>query len=58
MDILFQTIADLLDSLIPSGASLSTELATFNELLAYLLTIGGFWVFFIRPILKIFRLVK
>lgn len=53
-----QNIIDLLNSLIPSGSTLGTELATLNEILAYLITIGILWAFLLRPILKVFRLVK
>lgn len=58
MDIFFETINDLLNSLIPAGSNLATEFASFNELLSYFLTISIMWLFFIRPILKMFRLVK
>lgn len=58
MDILFQTIADLLNSLIPSGSSLSLELTSLNEFLAYALTLSIIYGFFIKPILKILRLNK
>lgn len=58
MDILFTTIKDLLDSIIPSGSLLTGELATLNELIAYILSIGIVWVFLLRPVLKLFRLVK
>lgn len=58
MDILFQTISDLLDSLLPSGAILETELTTLNEFLAYVITIGIIWAFLLKPLLKILRLSK
>jgi len=53
-----ETINDLLNSLIPSGSDLALELATLNELLAYFITIMVIWGFLIRPVLKIFKLVK
>lgn len=58
MDILMETLIELLNSLIPAGSTLGTELATLNEILAYLITIGILWSFLLRPILKLFRLVK
>ena len=58
MDILFQTIIDLLDSLVPTGATISGELATLNEFLAYIITVGIIWVFLLRPLLKLLRLNK
>jgi len=58
MDILFTTIEDLLNSLIPSGSQLLTEFQSLNEILSYVLTIGVFWVIFLRPILKVFKLVR
>lgn len=58
MDILFQTIVDLLDSLIPTGSTLVGELSTLNEILAYIISIGVIWVFLLRPLLKILRLWK
>jgi len=58
MDIFMETINDLLNSLIPSGSDLALELATLNELLAYFITIMVIWGFLIRPVLKIFKLVK
>jgi len=58
MDILMENLIELLNSLIPTGSTLGTELATLNEILAYLITIGILWSFLIRPILKLFRLVK
>jgi hypothetical protein len=58
MDLLFQTIVDLLNDLIPSGSSLSTELSTLNEFLSYFITIGVIWVFLLKPLLKLLRLNK
>jgi hypothetical protein len=58
MDILFETITDLLNSLIPTGSILELELATLNEFLAYVISIGIFWVFLLKPLLKILRLTK
>jgi hypothetical protein len=58
MDIFFQTINDFLNSLIPSGSTLLTEFSSFNELLSYMITVGMMWLFFLRPILKMFKLVK
>lgn len=58
MDILFQTITDLLNSLIPSGSALATEFATFNEFLAYVITLSIIWTFLLKPLLKLLRLSK
>jgi hypothetical protein len=58
MDILFETITDLLNSLIPSGSILELELTTLNEFLAYVISIGIFWAFLLKPLLKILRLTK
>lgn len=58
MSILFETLLDLLNSLLPAGGDLLTEFQSLNEVLSYVLTIGVFWVIFLRPILKIFKLVK
>jgi hypothetical protein len=53
-----ETITDLLNSLIPSTSGLTLELATLNELLAYFITVLVIWGFLIRPVLKMFKLVK
>jgi len=58
MDILFETIQSLLDSLIPAGATLANDFATLNELIAYLLVLGIFYRFFLLPLLKLLRLAK
>lgn len=58
MDILFETITDLLNSLVPAGSTLATEFATLNELIAYLLTLGIIYRFFLYPLMKLLRLVK
>jgi hypothetical protein len=58
MDVLFQTITDLLNSMIPTGSTLELELTTLNEFLAYIIAIGIIWSFLLRPLLKILRLVK
>lgn len=58
MSIFMETITDLLNSLIPSTSGLTLELATLNELLAYFITVLVMWGFLIRPVLKMFKLVK
>jgi len=58
MDILFETIQSLLDSLIPIGSTLATEFATLNELISYLLVLGIIYRFFLYPLMKLLRLVK
>jgi hypothetical protein len=58
MEILFETIESLLDSLIPVGADLFTDFATLNELIAYLLVLGIIYRFFLYPLMKLLRLVK
>jgi len=58
MSIFMETITDLLNSLIPSTSGLTLELATLNELLAYFITVLVIWSFLIRPVLKMFKLVK
>jgi hypothetical protein len=58
MEILFETIENLLNSLIPAGADLFTEFATLNELIAYLLALGIIYRFFLYPLLKLLRLAK
>jgi hypothetical protein len=58
MSIFMETINDLLNSLIPSGSNLALELASLNEILAYFITVLVIWGFLIRPVLKMFKLVK
>jgi hypothetical protein len=58
MEVLFETIVELLDSMIPTGAELVGELTTLNEFLAYIISIGIIWAFLLRPLLKILRLIK
>jgi NADH:ubiquinone oxidoreductase subunit 6 (subunit J) len=58
MEILFETIESLLDSLIPVGADLFTDFATLNELISYLLVLGIIYRFFLYPLMKLLRLVK
>jgi hypothetical protein len=58
MDVAFEAILDLLNSLIPEGAAIYAEVATLNEILAYVLVLGIIWSFFLRPLLKLLRLSK
>jgi hypothetical protein len=58
MEILFETIEDLLNSLIPVGADLANDFGTLNELIAYLLVLGIIYRFFLYPLMKLLRLVK
>jgi hypothetical protein len=58
MSIFMETITELLNSLIPSTSALTLELASLNELLAYFITVLVIWGFLIRPVLKMFKLVK
>jgi hypothetical protein len=58
MEILFETIESLLDSLIPVGADLANDFGTVNELIAYLLVLGIIYRFFLYPLMKLLRLVK
>lgn len=58
MSIFMETITELLNSLIPSTSTLTLELASLNELLAYFITVLVIWGFLIRPVLKMFKLVK
>ena len=58
MSIFMETITELLNSLIPSTSLLTLELASLNELLAYFITVLVMWGFLIRPVLKMFKLVK
>jgi hypothetical protein len=58
MSIFMETINDLLNSLIPSGSNLALELASLNEILAYFITVLVIWGFLVRPVLKMFKLVK
>ena len=58
MEILFETIENLLNSLIPVGADLANDFGTVNELIAYLLVLGIIYRFFLYPLMKLLRLVK
>jgi hypothetical protein len=58
MEILFETIESLLDSLIPVGADLANDFGTVNELISYLLVLGIIYRFFLYPLMKLLRLVK
>jgi len=58
MEVLFETIESLLNSLVPSGADLFTEFANLNELISYLLVLGIIYRFFLYPLMKLLRLVK
>jgi hypothetical protein len=58
MEVLFETIESLLDSLIPAGADLFNDFATLNEVISYLLVLGIIYRFFLYPLLKLLRLAK
>lgn len=58
MEILFETIESLLNSLLPAGSELLTEFSSFNELIAYLLTLSMLYAVLIRPILRLIGVVK
>jgi hypothetical protein len=58
MDALFEAIVDILNSLLPTGESLTLDFTTINEFLAYVITIGVIWVFLLKPLLKLLRLSK
>jgi hypothetical protein len=57
MEIFYETFLDLLNAMFPSGV-LTTELASLNELLAYMITITVLYVFLLRPFLKLLKVVK
>ena len=56
MDIIFTTLSDLLDGLIPSA--LLADFQGLNDLLAYILTILIIYTFLFKPLLKMFRVIK
>jgi hypothetical protein len=56
MDALFTAFESVLNGLIPVGAELATEFATFNEFISYALTLGLMYVVFLKPLLKLFRI--
>jgi hypothetical protein len=58
MDALFQSIVDILNSLLPSGEELTLDFSSINEFLAYVITVGVIWVFLLKPLLKLLRLSK
>jgi hypothetical protein len=58
MDALFQAVVDILNSLIPTGESLTLDFTSINEFLAYIITVGVIWVFLLKPLLKLLRLSK
>lgn len=57
MSIFYETILDLLNSLLPAG-DLATDLASLNEVLSYFIVVGVIYTFLVRPILKLLRLSK
>jgi hypothetical protein len=58
MDALFEAIVEILNSLLPTGETLTLDFTSINEFLAYVITIGVIWVFLLKPLLKILRLSK
>lgn len=56
MDILMETLTELLNGIIPSGSTFSVQLASLNELLAYGITLGVLYSFLLKPILRLFKL--
>jgi hypothetical protein len=58
MDALFESIVEILNSLLPAAEELTLDFSTINELLAYVITVGVIWVFLLKPLLKLLRLSK
>jgi hypothetical protein len=58
MSIFMETITELLNNIIPVGSGLTVELSSLNELLAYFITLSILWNFFLKPVLRLFRIVK
>ena len=56
MDTIFTTLSDLLDGLLPTAVL--ADFQGLNDLLAYMLTILLVWAILIRPVLKLFKVVK
>lgn len=56
MDLLYQAILDLLNDILP--IDYTGSLLDFNEVLAYFLVITLLWVFLLRPLLKLLKVVK
>ena len=56
MDLLFTSILDLLNGLIPSA--LTAEFQGLNEILTYFITIMLIWAVIFRPLLKLFRVIR
>ena len=57
MSIFYESILELLNSLLPDLPAYENFYA-LNEVLAYAIVIVAMWGFLIRPILKLFRIVK
>jgi hypothetical protein len=57
MSIFYEAILDFLNSLLPDLPAYENFYA-LNEVLAYMVVITAMWGFLLRPILKLFRLVK
>ena len=58
MDALFESIVEILNSLLPAAEELTLDFSTINELLAYVITVGVIWAFLLKPLLKLLKLSK
>lgn len=54
MEILYSTILDLLNNLIPAEDVMFGEFTSMNAILAYFLTLGFIWLFLVRPFISLF----
>ena len=56
MKTVYEVILEFLNWIFPND--LSIELLKLNELLAYILSLLLIWAILIRPLLKVFRVIK
>jgi hypothetical protein len=56
MDTLYLAILDFFNSFLPNDVQI--QYATFNQALAYFLTILILWAVIFRPLLKLFKVIR
>lgn len=58
MEVLYSTILQLLNSLIPAEDVMFGEFSSLNSILAYFVTIGFIWLFLVKPFINLFNRKK
>jgi hypothetical protein len=58
LDDFYQSLVDILNSILPVGSTITTATAPLNEWLAWLIVVVILYALFVRPLLRLLKVVK